>query len=413
MKKIIAVLVFAALSWGAVTQITTEYYIVNSMSELSEEWPENTIGRVLDSNKYYIHKTSGFMEVVFKPILTTTSSGGGAMVSHGNEYHTSSFTTNTYHDGLKRDTSAHDTTGLGAKVNGDDAEYLDALAKRHDGSAQNTAIAGKCDNSDSRLSDARTPVSHNNTYHSATYITQSNAEPPLGNPSVTGHVLSSTTGGVRSWVAQGGGGATWGSITGTLSNQTDLNTALTDKATTGAVTGCGITMSTATLLGRTTASTGAIEQITIGSGLTLSAGSLTATGGGGGLGYCVNVRAASQATTTDGQTLYWGGMLVAPSTTANRWRVYFPKAGTIKAAYIYSYSGTAGSAEAWVMNICKNNTTDYQIASITLATVDRVWSNTGLSISVVAGDYIEIKEVQPTWSTNPATVTRTGNIYIE
>lgn len=49
----------------------------------------------------------------------------------------------------------------------------------------------------------------------------------------------------------------------------------------GAATTSGITMSTAKLLGRTTASTGAIEEISVGSGLSLSAGSLTATGGGG------------------------------------------------------------------------------------------------------------------------------------
>lgn len=48
-----------------------------------------------------------------------------------------------------------------------------------------------------------------------------------------------------------------------------------------AVTSSGLTMATARLLGRTTASTGAVEEITVGSGLSLSAGSLTATGGGG------------------------------------------------------------------------------------------------------------------------------------
>ena len=59
-------------------------------------------------------------------------------------------------------------------------------------------------------------------------------EPALGNPSVSGYVLSSTTAGVRSWVAQsgGGGGGTWGSITGTLSNQTDLNSVLSGKQAT-------------------------------------------------------------------------------------------------------------------------------------------------------------------------------------
>lgn len=53
-------------------------------------------------------------------------------------------------------------------------------------------------------------------------------------------------------------------------------------ATSGAITGSGLTMATARLLGRSTAATGAVEEIVIGSGLSLSGGTLTATGGGGG-----------------------------------------------------------------------------------------------------------------------------------
>ncbi len=49
---------------------------------------------------------------------------------------------------------------------------------------------------------------------------------------------------------------------------------------TGAVTSGDLTMATAKLLGRSTAGTGAIEEITVGSNLTLSAGTLSATGGG-------------------------------------------------------------------------------------------------------------------------------------
>ncbi len=48
-----------------------------------------------------------------------------------------------------------------------------------------------------------------------------------------------------------------------------------------AVTASGLTQTTARILGRTTAATGAIEEITVGSGLSLAAGALTATGGGG------------------------------------------------------------------------------------------------------------------------------------
>lgn len=54
------------------------------------------------------------------------------------------------------------------------------------------------------------------------------------------------------------------------------------KVSTGAITGSGLTMATARLLGRSTASTGAVEEISIGSGLSLSGGTLSATGGGGG-----------------------------------------------------------------------------------------------------------------------------------
>jgi hypothetical protein len=206
------------------------------------------------------------------------------------------------------------------------------------------------------------------------------------------------------------GSAAWGSITGTLSNQTDLNTALTGKEPANANIQTHVVSAHAPSNAQKNSD---ITKAEIEAKLTGEISTHTHAGGGGGLGYCLNVQAASQSTTTDAQTIYWGGMIVAPSTTAARWRVYIPKAGTIKAVYIYTYSGTAGTAEAWVMNIRKNNTTDTQIASVALATVDRIWSNVSLSISVVAGDYIEIKEVCPTWATNPATVTRTGQIYIE
>jgi len=53
-------------------------------------------------------------------------------------------------------------------------------------------------------------------------------EPALGNPSVDGHILSSTIAGVRSWIAQASGAA-WGAITGTLADQADLQNALDAK----------------------------------------------------------------------------------------------------------------------------------------------------------------------------------------
>jgi hypothetical protein len=75
------------------------------------------------------------------------------------------------------------------------------------------------------------------------------------------------------------------SITGLLKgNATAISaaTAATDYvAPSSYASANGLTMATAKLLGRTTASTGAAEEITIGSGLSMTAGTLSSTGSGG------------------------------------------------------------------------------------------------------------------------------------
>ena len=77
--------------------------------------------------------------------------------------------------------------------------------------------------------------------------------------------------------------------TDNLANLSNTATARSNigAAASGAIGSSGLTMATARLLGRTTASTGAPEEITVGSGLSLSAGTLTATGGGGGVTFSV------------------------------------------------------------------------------------------------------------------------------
>jgi len=65
-------------------------------------------------------------------------------------------------------------------------------------------------------------------------------------------------------------------------NHTHVVADVTGAAASGSITTSGLTQATARILGRTTASTGAVEEISVGSGLSLSAGELTATGGGGG-----------------------------------------------------------------------------------------------------------------------------------
>jgi hypothetical protein len=70
---------------------------------------------------------------------------------------------------------------------------------------------------------------------------------------------------------------------GTLALTSDIPTTASDigAAASGSITTSGLTQATARILGRTSSSTGAVEEIQIGSGLSLSAGELSATSTGG------------------------------------------------------------------------------------------------------------------------------------
>lgn len=129
-------------------------------------------------------------------------------------------------------------------------------------------------------------------------------------------------------------------------------------------------------------------------------------------GYTLSVQALTSSP-ADGATIYFGNLPKAPVTTANISKVYIPRVGSIKRAEIYCYSGTAGTAENWSCYIRLNNTTDTLVQTIGAATNERRFNNSSLSISVVAGDYIEIKMINPTWATNPLTTIFGGYIYIE
>ena len=129
-------------------------------------------------------------------------------------------------------------------------------------------------------------------------------------------------------------------------------------------------------------------------------------------GYTLPVIAMSSSP-ADAATVYFGFTPAVPSTSAAASKVYIRKAGVIKNAEVYCFSGTAGTNENWSLYVRLNNTTDYLIATVGAATSERVFSNTGLSIPVVAGDYFEIKGVQPTWVTNPLLTVYGGYVYIE
>lgn len=108
---------------------------------------------------------------------------------------------------------------------------------------------------DARLTDARTPTSHGNEAHSTPFLTtetddQTASEVPIVDAG--GHFSSDNVEGALQEIGSGGfGGGTWGSISGTLSDQTDLQNALNAKQDAGSyqitITGSATTIDTETL----------------------------------------------------------------------------------------------------------------------------------------------------------------------
>lgn len=110
---------------------------------------------------------------------------------------------------------------------------------------------------------------------------------------------------------------TWTAVTiGSGLSFTTGTLSATGFAGSGAITGSGLTMATARILGRTTGSTGAIEELTAGTGLVLSGGSLVVDTGTSG----AKVPLLNGANTHSGLTTFSAGADItpaaAPSTTA-------------------------------------------------------------------------------------------------
>lgn len=109
----------------------------------------------------------------------------------------------------------------------------------------------------------------------------------------------------------------------------------------------------------------------------------------------------------DATNYYIGQGNFVSSSTEGIHRVYVPKAGTIRAAYVtFINSGTSGaSSETSSIYIRLNATTDTLVSSAvqndTASITPFVVSNTSLSIAVAQGDFFEFKWTTPTWVTNP------------
>ncbi len=220
---------------------------------------------------------------------------------------------------------------------------------------------------------------------------------------VTNNAINLKSSGIASYDAAG-------TFTALANPLTVANGGTGDSSLTAYAVLCGGTTSTGNI--QSIAGVGTSGQILTSNG----AGLLPTFQSGNGLGYVMFVEAGS-GNPADGSTYFLGMTQAITAITASgnaSTRFYLPKAGTISACYgTFTVSGTLATTETSTLSLRLNNTTDTTVSSsIVMSTADNTFNNSALSISVVAGDYIEFKLVNPSWGTNPTTVQASMSIYI-
>lgn len=136
----------------------------------------------------------------------------------------------------------------------------------------------------------------------------------------------------------------------------------------------------------------------------------------GGGGYSINATGGTTGLSPVDSTTYYMVCPVGFTTThpMAATRIYIPATGTITKVYgVLDVSTTLGSTENSTIYIRLNDTTDTAISTtLNLSATPVTFTNTSMSVSVTAGDYIEIKWITPAWVTNPTNVHITITVLI-
>lgn len=133
--------------------------------------------------------------------------------------------------------------------------------------------------------------------------------------------------------------------------------------------------------------------------------------------FTVNILSGVNSAMTDAQEIFFSCAPVAVATSATLYPLQIDKACTLTQVMLHGRASTTGTNESWSMYVRVNNTTDYLIEAVADNTGMRIWNNnamnSGAGISLSPGDEIVIKSINPTWATNPATVTFYGYLTFE
>lgn len=133
---------------------------------------------------------------------------------------------------------------------------------------------------------------------------------------------------------------------------------------------------------------------------------------GGGLGIAINVGALT-FNPTDGQTVYFGNVMRAPTTIRRTSKIFVHRNCMITRVDVYCTSVATASADPWNLYIRVNDERDYLIASVGIIGADRRWFNDGMGVALKMHDYFEMKLVNPSWATNPTGALFGGYVVLE
>ncbi len=127
----------------------------------------------------------------------------------------------------------------------------------------------------------------------------------------------------------------------------------------------------------------------------------------GGFSYSTNLGAGDPG---DGVTYYFSRNTGSPFTTLTAStitsRFYIPIDCTLKACSgSFTVAGTLGSNQNCTLAVRKNDTSNTNVSAVIQLTANpTTFSNVALSTGFVAGDFVDIVFISPTWGTNPTTV---------
>lgn len=132
-------------------------------------------------------------------------------------------------------------------------------------------------------------------------------------------------------------------------------------------------------------------------------------------GYALQAYFGAGLSPLDSTTYYFSWFQTAglATTETGTTRIYIPRAGVLRRVYFTSNPFTTGSSETSTLSIRVNATTDTTITSTAaFNAAPFTASNTAMTVSLSAGDYITVKWVTPAWVTNPTNITMMAMLWI-